>query len=66
MQRRTENISPRPFLLKINFTNVFVEEASLTLYKRVTEYILSTMRLNIVTKECPLSLNANLIGRKHT
>ena len=50
MQWRTENISPRPFLLEISSTNVFVEEASLALYKRIEEYILSTMRLNIGNK----------------
>ena len=50
MQRRTENISPRPLLLEINLTNVFVEEASVALYKRIEEYILSTMRLNIGNK----------------
>ena len=47
MQRRTENICPRPLLLEINLTNVFVEEASVALYKRIEEHILSTMRLNI-------------------
>ena len=50
MQRRTENICPRPLLLEINLTNVFVEEASVALYKRIEEYILSTMRLNIGNK----------------
>ena len=50
MQWRTENISPRPLLLEINLTNVFVEEASVALYKRIEEYILSTMRLNIGNK----------------
>ena len=50
MQRRTENICPRPSLLEINLTNVFVEEASVALYKRIEEYILSTMRLNIGNK----------------
>ena len=50
MQRRTENISPRPLLLEINLTNVFVEEASAALYKRIEEDILSTMRLNIGNK----------------
>ena len=52
MQRRTENISPRPLLLEINLTDVFVEEASvaLALYKRIEEYILSTVRLNIGNK----------------
>ena len=41
---------PRPLLLEINLTNVFVEEASVALYKRIEEYILSTMRLNIGNK----------------
>ena len=50
MQRRTENNLPRPLLLEINLTNVFVEEASVALYKRIEEHILSTMRLNIGNK----------------
>ena len=50
MQRRTKNISPRLLLLEMNLTNVFVEEASVALYKRIEWYILSTMRLNISNK----------------
>ena len=50
MQRRTEDISPTPLLLEINLTNVFVEEASVALYKRIKEYILSIMRPNIGNK----------------
>ena len=41
---------PRPLLVEINLTNVFVEEASVALYKRIEEHILSTMRLNIGNK----------------
>ena len=47
---------PRPLLVEINLTNVFVEEASVALYKRIEEHILSTMRLNIGKKRvssCP-------------
>ena len=41
---------PRPLLVEINLTNVFVEEASVALFKRIEEHILSTMRLNIGNK----------------
>ena len=64
MQRRTENICRRPSLLEINLTNVFVEEASVALYTRIEEYTFCQLCVSIlVTKECPLSLNVNLIGK---
>ena len=54
---------PRPLLVEINLTNVFVEEASVALYKRIEEHILSTMRLNIGNKRVSSVPNVNLIGK---
>ena len=48
MQRRTENICPRPLLLEVNLTNVFVEEASVALYKRIEEYTFCQLCVSIL------------------